>query len=221
MKQKNKKYKNQQNNSNRHATKKLTVNHVRIIGGYLRRHNIKFIDLDGLRPTPDRMRETLFNWLMHDIKDAKILDTCAGSGVLGFESLSRGAHHVTFIEADKNQYQQLIKTADELKIAKQNFSIMHGKAEQILKSTNTQTTKSFDLIFLDPPYALNLWLPIIIILIEKKLADNETIFYIESDKPIEQLFEDSDYQQKINIIKQKNMGQVYGGLIQLDTSSSS
>ncbi|WP_211660357.1 RsmD family RNA methyltransferase, partial [Pedobacter nototheniae] len=59
-----------------------------------------FIDAEGLRPTPDRLRETLFNWLMADLFEASVLDCCAGSGVLGFEAISRGAAHCTFIEAN-------------------------------------------------------------------------------------------------------------------------
>ncbi|MDG9706581.1 RsmD family RNA methyltransferase, partial [Streptomyces sp. DH37] len=71
---------------------------MRIIGGEYRRRLVAFIDADGLRPTPDRVRETVFNWLADDLVNAKVLDCCAGSGVLGFEALSRGAKQLTSIE---------------------------------------------------------------------------------------------------------------------------
>ena len=74
------------------TTNKAT-NQVRIIGGQFKRRSISFIDADGLRPTPDRLRETLFNWLIADIHDAKVLDVCAGSGVLGLKHYHGG--HLT------------------------------------------------------------------------------------------------------------------------------
>ena len=77
---------------------KQPSNQVRIIGGQYKRRLINFIDSDGLRPTPDRLRETLFNWLLADTLDAVVLDMCAGSGVLGLESLSRGAKQAVLMQ---------------------------------------------------------------------------------------------------------------------------
>lgn len=77
---------------------KQQSNQVRIIGGQYKRRLISFVDADGLRPTPDRLRETLFNWLLADTLDALVLDVCAGSGVLGIEALSRGAKQAVLIE---------------------------------------------------------------------------------------------------------------------------
>ena len=71
---------------------------IRIIGGQYRGKKLQFPNVEGLRPTPDRVRETLFNWLMHDIRDARCLDAFAGSGALGLEAFSRGASQVVFIE---------------------------------------------------------------------------------------------------------------------------
>ena len=71
---------------------------IRIIGGQFRGKKLHFPAIEGLRPTPDRVRETLFNWLMHDIQDARCLDAFAGSGALGFEAYSRGAAHVMLLE---------------------------------------------------------------------------------------------------------------------------
>lgn len=78
-------------------------NQLRIIGGKWKRRQLPFANIEGLRPTPDRVRETLFNWLMWDIQNAQVLDLCAGSGALGFEALSRGAANVVMIEPDVSQ----------------------------------------------------------------------------------------------------------------------
>ncbi len=189
--------------------KKNKLNQVRIIGGQFKRRNIDFIDLDGLRPTPDRLRETLFNWLMADIYEARVLDACAGSGVLGFEALSRGASQTVFIEKNKQQYQQLIHSAKNLQLTQDKAKIYCGQAEEILANlTNKQV---FDVVFLDPPYALNLWQPILQALIQNQLINDETLIYLESDKPISHLFTDNLY--NINILKEKKMGQVHSGLV--------
>ncbi len=188
---------------------KNKLNQVRIIGGQFKRRNLQFIDLDGLRPTPDRLRETLFNWLMADIYGAKVLDACAGSGVLGFEALSRGASQTVFIEKNKQQYQQLINSAKNLQLAQDKAQIYCGQAEEIL--ANFSNNQTFDVVFLDPPYALNLWQPILQVLINNQFINNETLIYLESDKPIPQLFSDNLY--KINLLKEKKMGQVHSGLV--------
>ncbi|HAU1138500.1 TPA: 16S rRNA (guanine(966)-N(2))-methyltransferase RsmD, partial [Legionella pneumophila] len=83
---------------------------IRIIGGLYRGKKIHFPDVDGLRPTPDRVRETLFNWLMNDIRNARCLDAFAGSGALGFEAYSRGASHVVFIEQSPKAHASLQNT---------------------------------------------------------------------------------------------------------------
>ena len=78
-------------------------NQLRIIGGEWKRRILPFASVDGLRPTPDRVRETLFNWLMWDVQNAQVLDLCTGSGALSFEALSRGAAHVVMIEPNHSQ----------------------------------------------------------------------------------------------------------------------
>ena len=90
------------------------MNQLRIIGGAWKRRIIKFESIEGLRPTPDRVRETLFNWLMWDVAGRRVLDVCAGSGVLGLEALSRGAAHCILIEPNKKQALQLQKSLTEL-----------------------------------------------------------------------------------------------------------
>ena len=80
-------------------------NQLRIIGGDWKRRQLPFASIEGLRPTPDRVRETLFNWLMWEVQNAQVLDMCAGSGALAFEALSRGAASVVMIEPDRTQAQ--------------------------------------------------------------------------------------------------------------------
>ena len=129
-------------------------NSVRIIGGSWRGRRVHFPDSPGLRPTPDRVRETLFNWLQHSIAGARCLDLFAGSGALGLEALSRGARETVFVEQAFAPAQML---ADQLKrfyggaMAGSNGRIVQMSAERFL----TAPGESFDIIFLDPPFGLD------------------------------------------------------------------
>ena len=127
-------------------------NQVRIIAGKWRGRKITFADADGLRPTGDRVRETLFNWLQKDCFDANCLDCFAGSGALGFEALSRGAKHVTFIEHNSAAVAHICDNAKMLD-AIDDTTI---KACNTLSFLEKQTNDTFDLVLLDPPYNLNL-----------------------------------------------------------------
>lgn len=184
-----------------------SANQVRIIGGQFKRRNISFIDADGLRPTPDRLRETIFNWLMGDLQDAKVLDVCAGSGVLGFESLSRGASFVTMIEANQAQASELKRNADVLKLNKSNIHIIHATAQTALPTLNT----AFDVIFIDPPYRLGLWHEILTLVSKHHLAHANTLIYIESDQPLDELTQSFN----LHTIKSAKVGQVFAGIFQL------
>lgn len=127
---------------------------VRIIAGKWRRTPLTVCDLNGLRPTGDRVRETLFNWLTHfwgDFSAIEGLDMFAGSGALGFELASRGANHVTLIEKNRSAYTKLCAVRDKLN-AGDNLNILCGDCLQFLSKTD----KNFDIIFIDPPFALNL-----------------------------------------------------------------
>ncbi len=90
-------------------------NQLRIIGGEWKRCQLPFASIDGLRLTPDRVRETLFNWLMWDVQNAKVLDLCTGSGALSFEALSRGAAEAVLIEPDRTQAKFLMEQFRTLK----------------------------------------------------------------------------------------------------------
>lgn len=126
-------------------------NTLRIIGGEHRGRRLRFPNVKGLRPTADRVRETLFNWLQYEIQGARVLDVFAGSGALGLEALSRGAHEVVFIEKTKLAANQL----------RDNVALLSAEGRACLHQTDalkwlTTLSKPFDVIFLDPPFADNL-----------------------------------------------------------------
>ena len=124
---------------------------VRIIAGQWKRTPLPVPDVEGLRPTPDRVRETVFNWLEHlqqrSWRGRHCLDLFAGTGALGFEAASRGAESVLLVESDPRAVQRLEATRDKLEAA--NVRIQRGDAAQLL----TRQTQKFHLIFLDPPYS--------------------------------------------------------------------
>lgn len=183
----------------------LQKSQVRIIGGQFKRRLIDFVAVDGLRPTPDRLRETLFNWLMYDLQGAAVLDVCAGSGVLGFEAISRGASRAILIEFDKQQSNQLKATAQALKA--DTVQILHGDCLTILLTLTTP----FDLVFIDPPYSLDLWQGILDKLISNQLINQQTLLYIESDRPITDIIA-----TPIHILKESKVGGVLAYLITIN-----
>ncbi len=131
-------------------------NQLRIIGGDWRGRKLDFPDTQGLRPTPDRVRETLFNWLMPVIHGACCLDLFAGSGALGLEALSRGAAEVVLVDSQPQVISALQKNLDLLQTG-QRAQLQQRDALAYL----TQLDKKFDLIFLDPPYHQGLLQPCI------------------------------------------------------------
>jgi 16S rRNA (guanine(966)-N(2))-methyltransferase RsmD len=125
---------------------------VRLIGGQWKRSRIEVLDLPGLRPTPDRVRETLFNWLGQDLTGWRVLDAFAGSGALGFEAASRGAAGVTLIEADRRARTSLEATCQRLQAA----SVRVVGADAMAWLGREPDGPLYDLILLDPPYAARL-----------------------------------------------------------------
>jgi 16S rRNA (guanine966-N2)-methyltransferase len=125
-------------------------NSVRIIGGAWRGRRVHFPDMPALRPTPDRVRETLFNWLQHSLAGTRCLDLFAGSGALGLEALSRGAAEVVFVEqfpaAARTLQEQLVRLGGEGK-----GRVMEMGAARFLRTP----AKPFDIVFLDPPFGKN------------------------------------------------------------------
>ncbi|MBT8433860.1 MAG: 16S rRNA (guanine(966)-N(2))-methyltransferase RsmD [Gammaproteobacteria bacterium] len=120
---------------------------IRIIGGKWRGRKLQVIDAEGLRPTPDRIRETLFNWLAKDLRDATLLDCFAGSGALGFEALSRGARRVTAFERHPTALANLQLQAERFE--NPAFEIIAGDAVDLIG----RLQRKYDIVFIDPPYA--------------------------------------------------------------------
>ena len=127
---------------------------VRIIGGLWKRSKLPVADQPGLRPTPDRVRETLFNWLGQDLTGWRCVDVFAGTGALGFEAASRGAKEVTLVEQDTALVAQLRKSKEQLQAAA--VQVQRGEGIAALKAW---PAASADLVFLDPPFDANLFEP--------------------------------------------------------------
>lgn len=129
-------------------------NVVRIIGGRCRGRNIRFADGEGLRPTPSRVRETLFNWLMHDVRDARVLDLFAGSGALAFEALSRGAREAVIVDRSPVACAQLAR-----ELASLAGAVGRVVREDAVAFVARRCDTPFDIVFLDPPFHRELLAP--------------------------------------------------------------
>jgi len=156
------------------------LNSVRIIGGRYRRRVLPFPDSEGLRPTPDRVRETLFNWLGQDLDGWHCLDLFAGSGALGFEAASRGAARVVLVEQAPKVLAALRENAGMLQNPPE-VEIRRGDALQYLASTKLK----FDLVFLDPPFGKG-WIDRLEPLLPGVLNEDAAI-YVEAEQEIEAL----------------------------------
>ena len=121
-------------------------NRLRIIGGRWRGSRIEFPPLAAIRPSPDRVRETLFNWLQQPIVGARCLDLFAGSGALGLEALSRGAAHVTFVDREPQVGRHLSQTLERLR--SRDATVVVEDAPRFL----SRPPQPFDIVFLDPPF---------------------------------------------------------------------
>jgi 16S rRNA (guanine966-N2)-methyltransferase len=135
----------------REPRRDLPSGRVRIIGGALRNSRLDVPAQAGLRPTPERVRETVFNWLAPLISGARCLDVCAGTGALGIEALSRGAASVVFVERDAQVARALSGNLVRLKTV--GGTVDTTSAQDYLRGA----AQRFDVVFLDPPFALDLW----------------------------------------------------------------
>jgi len=126
------------------------TNRIRIIGGDWRSRRIGFPDHEGLRPSADRVRETLFNWLGQDLGGQSCLDLFAGSGALGFEALSRGAASVVMVEKSRRVCEALRRNAQLL--GAKNLSVHRADALEFATAAAADAAARFDLVFLDPPF---------------------------------------------------------------------
>lgn len=149
-------------------------NQIRIIGGRFKRRQLPFPDAVGLRPTADRVRETLFNWLGQDLLDLDCLDLFAGSGALGFEAASRHANRVVMLELNTKVYRQL--TENRQLLGAQEVELQQADALRYLATT----PQRFDVIFADPPFAAGLQ-PDVLRLAARCLKP-DGLLYLEADR---------------------------------------
>jgi 16S rRNA (guanine966-N2)-methyltransferase len=152
------------------AVGKIPQNRLRIIGGRWRSVPITFPAIDAVRPSPDRVRETLFNWLQPVIVGSRCLDLFAGSGVLGVEALSRGAAGVDFVDSEPAIGRHLEATLEKLRAAD---AVIH--VENALRFLE-RTPQPFDIVFLDPPYASDLLQPVCSKLAQGWLAPDAYVY---------------------------------------------
>ena len=152
-------------------------NSVRIIGGGWRGRRVRFPDIPGLRPTPDRVRETLFNWLQDRIAGARCLDLFAGSGALGLEALSRGAKELVFVEqavaAARALQEQLIRFGGQARA-----QVAEMGAARYLRSV----PQAFDIVFLDPPFGRDALAEYVPLLDEGQWLKPGALVYLENEK---------------------------------------
>lgn len=184
-------------------------NVVRINAGVWRSRIIKFPDVIGLRPTPERVRQTVFNWLGQELTGLNCLDLFAGTGVMGFEALSRGASSAALVELAKpaiialNENKKLLQATQA--------AIFSQDAVQFLTQNSAQ---KFDVVFCDPPYNQG-WLPKIFPLL-KPLLTVESKVYVEAEFALDSAQNVMpNFAQDWQILKQKKAGNVFYHLIAL------
>ena len=172
-------------------------NSLRIIGGVWRSRRVEFADAPGIRPTPDRVRETLFNWLVDKIEGARCLDLFAGSGALGFEAASRGAAHLTLVDHDAGVIDML--KAQRRTLDARQVEIVHHESLAYIR----EASQPFDIVFLDPPFGTDLHQQAAQVLITRELLCPDGRLYIESP-----VGETPELPDALRCIREKTAGQV-------------
>jgi len=185
------------------SDKNAKTGHIRIIAGQHRGRKLPVLIADGLRPTTDRVKETVFNWLMPYVQDANCLDCFAGSGGLGFEAMSRGAESLTLVELNKAAAQQLKDNKALLKI--DNIQVVQQSALDFLQANQ----QNFSLVFIDPPFRKGLAQQAAELLSVKGL-DDDALIYVEMEAEINSQVMPSHWQ----LLKEKVAGQVVYRLYQ-------
>jgi 16S rRNA (guanine966-N2)-methyltransferase len=173
---------------------------VRIIGGKWRSRKISFIDLDGLRPTTDPTRETLFNWLAPFINDANCLDLFAGSGALSFEALSRGAKHVVTIDKSPKVIAKLKENAQTLGTTDITFFCL-----AIPQELTKVPQQMYDIVFVDPPFHHNLVNPTCAALAATNLLAPDALIFVEVER---QLAKTISFPPNWEMVRNKSAGVV-------------
>ncbi|MDG6280956.1 16S rRNA (guanine(966)-N(2))-methyltransferase RsmD [Glaesserella parasuis] len=187
------------------STQNRPAGEVRVIAGLWRGRKLPVLNAEGLRPTTDRVKETLFNWLMMDIAGSRCLDCFAGSGSLGIEALSRQAQAVVFLEKFADAANQLKKNLVSLKA--ENGKVIQTDTLQFLAQKNSEMP--FDLVFVDPPFHQG-FVPQVLTALEQNgwLAENALI-YVETEKNHSPLVLPEHWQ----VVKEKTAGQVVSRLV--------
>tara|TARA_B110000211_G_scaffold89657_2_gene104776 strand:- start:19377 stop:19967 length:591 start_codon:yes stop_codon:yes gene_type:complete len=189
------------------SDKNAKTGHIRIIAGQYRGRKLPVLIADGLRPTTDRVKETVFNWLMPYIQDANCLDCFAGSGGLGFEAMSRGAKSLTLVELNKAAAQQLKNNKALLKI--DNIEVIQQSALDFLQANQ----QKFSLVFIDPPFRKGLAQQAAELLVTNGL-DYNALIYVEMEADTNAQVMPSHWQ----LLKEKVAGQVVYRLYQNSVS---
>ena len=183
---------------------------IRIISGQFRGRKLPVKDVQGLRPTTDRIKETVFNWLMQDTRGAAVLDCFAGSGGLGFEALSRFAQRATFFELDKGAALQLKENISTLKL--DNAVIKQDNSLSLL--ANNAQNEQFDLVFVDPPFRQNLAEKSCFLLEKNNWLSAQALIYVEVESELSDLSSPDNWM----LLKEKTAGQVICRLYQRETN---
>ncbi len=184
------------------SQRRRLINQVRIIGGRHRGRRLPFPELPGLRPSGDRVRETLFNWLQASIAGASCLDLFAGSGALGLEAVSRGAARLVMVERERQAASQL----------RENLRLLQLEQSEVIQADGLQwlacREESFDLVFLDPPFADGLLAAAVQRLLSTEALRDGAWVYLESDARVGL----PALPAGLRLEKEKRMGQVTFGL---------
>lgn len=184
---------------------------VRVIAGRWRGRKLPVLNADGLRPTTDRVKETLFNWLMNDVAGSRCLDCFAGSGSLGIEALSRQAQAVTFLEKFANAATQLKRNLSQLNA--ENGTVKQTDTLSFLAQKNQ--AEPFDLVFVDPPFHQGFVPQVLTLLAENQWLASNALIYVETEKTHPVLALPPNWQ----ILKEKTAGQVVSRLLQISEKS--
>jgi 16S rRNA (guanine966-N2)-methyltransferase len=159
------------------TTRGSSSGRLRIVAGKWRSRLLPVVDEAGLRPTSERIRETLFNWLAPVIEGSRCLDLFAGSGALGIEALSRGAAAVSFVEQSGAAGRQLRRTLASL--GAEGGTVTTGDALDLLQNS---TPSTFDIVFIDPPFAADFYPELCRLLAERGWVSQGSLVYIEQDR---------------------------------------
>ena len=175
---------------------------VRIIGGQWKRSKLPVADVPGLRPTPDRVRETLFNWLGQTLGGWRCLDAFAGSGALGFEAASRGAAEVVLLERDRHLVRSLADSAQRLKA-----SGLRAECADAVAWMARAAPSSFDLVFLDPPFDSDLGGPALAG--AARIVSQDGWIYVEQARPLD----GAELPAGLGVVRQGRAGAVHFHLL--------